>query len=93
MPSKQDILNLQFMEARCNLIDLAAFLDRVDRHAGDEDFRIQALRSALQVLVQEGPHRTRTVLEMLSDPSLEPVEAAETPAAFGAPRSHPDSDS
>ena len=43
MPSKKDILDLHFMDARYKLIDLAAFLDRVERHPGEADFRL-ALR-------------------------------------------------
>ena len=33
MPNKKDILDLYFMDARYKLIDIAAFLDRLDRHA------------------------------------------------------------
>ena len=35
MPSKTDILDLYFMDARYKLIDIAAFLDRLDRHEGE----------------------------------------------------------
>ena len=45
------------MEARAKLIDLAAFLDRVDRAEGDDDFRIKAFRNALQGIESR---RTRT---------------------------------
>jgi hypothetical protein len=86
MPTKQDILDLHFMEARCKLIDLAAFLDRIDRHSGAEDYRDAALREALPLLLEAGPGRARRVLEKLSDPSREPVSQAPSPAAFGAPQ-------
>ena len=39
MPTKKDILDLYFMDARYKLIDIAAYLDRLDRHDGDADFR------------------------------------------------------
>lgn len=86
MPTKQDILDLQFMEARCRLIDLAAFLDRVERHPGADDYRLVALREALPILLTAGSERTRAVLEKLSDLSRDPVDAASSPAAYGAPQ-------
>ena len=46
--TRQQILDLYFMEARSKVIDLAAFMDRVDRANGDEDFRMQAFRDALK---------------------------------------------
>ena len=45
--TKQQVLELYFMEARSKLIDLAAFLDRVERADGEADFRLGALRDAL----------------------------------------------
>jgi hypothetical protein len=85
MPTKRDILDLHFMDARCKLIDLAAFLDRVERHAGDADFRLDAFRKALPILLSEKPDRAKAVLDALSDPSSEPIEAATLQGAFGAP--------
>ena len=86
MPTKQQILDLHFMDARCKLIDLAAFLDRVERHEGEEDFRIVALRNALPILLSQGPSRARLVLDALSDETTEPIERASIQGAFGAPR-------
>lgn len=85
MPSKQEILDLQFIEARHKLLDLAAFLDRIDRHPGDDDFRITALRKALPMLLSERPDRARAILESLSDSSIEPIPQASIQGAFGAP--------
>lgn len=86
MPEKKDILDLQFMGARCQLIDLAAFLDRVDRHPGEADFRLAALRDALPILASSRPDRAKAVLEALSDHSEEPTETAPIQGAHGAPR-------
>lgn len=86
MPTKQQILDLHFMDARCKLIDLAAFLDRVERHPGEADFRFEALRSALPILLSDRPDRARAVLDSLSDSSVEPLERATLQGAFGAPR-------
>jgi hypothetical protein len=82
--TRDRVLNLYFMEARAKLIDLAAFLDRVDRAEGVDDFRMEAFRRALKELEHDKPERARRVLLSLSDPSFEPVPAATTKAASGA---------
>ncbi len=38
--TRQQVLDLYFMDARFRLIELAAFLDRVDRAEGQADFRL-----------------------------------------------------
>ncbi len=86
MLSKQQIADLHFLDARCHLIDLAAFLDRVDRHDGEPDFRVTALREALPLLLADRPDRARAILDALSDPSADPIPAATIQGAFGAPR-------
>lgn len=86
MLSKQQIADLHFLDARCRLIDLAAFLDRVDRHAGPPDFRIAALRQAIPLLLDDRPDRAEAVLNALSDHSTEPITAATMQGAFGAPK-------
>ena len=82
--TRQQVLDLYFMDARCKLIDLAAFLDRVDRAEGQADFRLDALRQALKVLDGSESNRAELVLLSLSDPSVEPIAAATTKAASGA---------
>lgn len=87
MPSKKELLDLQFIDARHKLIDLAAFLDRIDRHEGAGDYRFEALKQALPILLSETPDRARAVLEALSDHSVEIAEKAPFQGAFGAPLS------
>ncbi|MBB5351735.1 hypothetical protein HNR46_001974 [Haloferula luteola] len=87
MLTKREILDLHFMDARCKLIDLAAFLDRIERHDGETDFRLEALKKALPLILSPEPGRAKAVLEALSDTSSEPMEAATLQGAFGAPRS------
>ena len=77
--------DLQFIAARASLLDLASFLDRVQRHGQQDDYRITALREALPILLSEEPHRVRRLLESLSDPTIEPIPAATIQGAFGAP--------
>jgi hypothetical protein len=87
MPSKKDILDLYFMDARCKLIDIAAFLDRLDRHDGDTDFRYDGFCDALAALLTpEDKPRAQAVLESLSDHSEEPIPKATIQGAFGAPQ-------
>ncbi len=84
MPSKKEILDLQFIDARHKLIDLAAFLDRIERHPGDVDYRFTALRKALPLLLEDRPDRARAVLEAFSDQSEEIPLSAPFQGAFGA---------
>ena len=81
--TRQQVLDLYFMDARCKLIDLAAFMDRVERADGAEDFRMAEFRKALRELdAKDG--RAEKVLLALSDPTSEPIPAATTKAACGA---------
>lgn len=81
--TRQEVLDLYFMDARCKLIDLAAFMDRVERAGGTEDFRMAEFRKALQAL-GGGANRAEKVLLAFSDPTTEPIPAATTKAACGA---------
>lgn len=82
--TRQQVLDLYFMDARARLIDIAAFLDRVDRASGEADFRLSAYRQALQELNAGEPERAKRVLLSLSDPTLEPIPAAPGKGAIGA---------
>ena len=82
--TRQQVLDLYFMENRAKLIDLAAFLDRVDRSAGEADFRLDAFRQALHHLADQEPDRAQKVLLSLSDPTTEPIEHAPGKGAVGA---------
>ena len=82
--TRQQVLDLYFMEARAKTIDLAAFLDRLERATGNADFRLEALRKALGELGKEDGECAKRVLLSLSDPTSEPIPAATTKAACGA---------
>lgn len=82
--TQQEILDLYFLDARSRLIDLAAFLDRVERAKGREDFRLKAFRKALRELSGTKKERARRVLLAFSDPTTKPIPAATTKAACGA---------
>jgi len=82
--TRQQVLDLYFMDARFKLIELAAFLDRVDRAPGEDDFRIRALRQALRELSKKQPQRAKEVLLSLSDPTTKPLAKATVKGATGA---------
>jgi hypothetical protein len=78
------VIDMYFLEARHKLIEVAAFMDRVDRADGQEDFRMAAFRQAINVLSQPAPGKASDMLVVFSDPSTEPVEAAGGKSACGA---------
>lgn len=82
--TKQQVLDLYFMDARSKLIDLAAFFDRVERAAGEADFRLAALLDAMRKLGAPGAERAAQVLLALSDPTTEPIPIAPGQGAAGA---------
>jgi hypothetical protein len=81
---RQEILDLYFADARSKLIDLAAFLDRVERAKGSDDFRLRAFRAALAHLSSAEPEKAKAILLTLSDPTTEPLPVAQTKGAVGA---------
>ncbi len=83
-PQNVNLVDLGFMDARSKLIDLAAFLDRVQRAGQEGDFRVQALRDAIDLLSLQEPKRAQEVLLSLSDPSSAPIEKATMQGAIGA---------
>jgi hypothetical protein len=82
--TRQQILDLYFLEARAKLIDVAAFLDRFRRAEGEGDFRMVAFGRALAELEKNEADAAKRVLLTFSDPTTEPIAAATTKAACGA---------
>jgi len=82
--TRDEALNLYFLDARAKLIDLAAFLDRVERCPGEDDFRLRSFQVALRHLSESQPDKAKAVLTTLSDPTTEPLAAATTKGATGA---------
>ncbi|WP_461784730.1 hypothetical protein [Prosthecobacter sp.] len=83
-PTQVNLVDLGFMDSRSKLIDLAAFLDRVQRAGQEGDFRFQALKNAISLLSQDQPQRAKDVLLSFSDPSVEPIAKATMQGASGA---------
>jgi hypothetical protein len=83
--NQKQIVDRYFQEHRAKLLDIAAFLDRVDRCNEEEsDFRIKALMRCIEELHSDKTSRTERILLLLSDHSSEPIEEAGTKGASGA---------
>ena len=82
--TKQQVLDLYFLDARHKLIEVAAFLDRVERAAGKDDFRLDAFRAALGKVNGKKKEKARRVLLAFSDPTKDPVAQAAGKTARGA---------
>jgi hypothetical protein len=76
MLSPKQVIDAYFLEARHQLLEVAALLDRYDaavgrgggKGAAEGDARLQALRKALAVLADQAPagERTVTLLELFA---------------------------
>ena len=85
--SSGSIVDKDFIKARSQLLELAAFLDRAQRAEQMNDYRIEALQQALELLSYDSSTelgRTKAVLESLSDKSTVPIEKAQNKGAAGA---------
>lgn len=82
--SPRALVDHAFIPVRAKLIEVAAFLDRVERHGAAGDFRCAALRRAARLLVDGKPERARRVLESLSDPTTKAEVVSSGKAALGA---------
>ena len=82
--TRQQLLDLYFIEARSKLIDVAAFLDRMGRGSGDADFRLDEFLKALAGLDPATRDNAKRALLALSDPTVEPIAKAPGKGAAGA---------
>jgi hypothetical protein len=65
-----EVLERDFLEARCKILEIAAILDRIDRaparHGAHPDSRMSHLRQALDALIEAGPGRAETIQRIFS---------------------------
>ena len=86
----RELVDEYFIENRTRLLEIAAFLDRLDRTDAalvDRDFRVRAFRDALRLLEDaagESQTRVERIQHLLSDPTTEPLEKLDTKSARGA---------
>ena len=81
--TRQQVLDLYFLSARHQLIEIAAFLDRVERAEGPEDVRLKSLRTALTELSTKKKGKAKKVLLAFSDLTTKPVAKAEAKGRAG----------
>ena len=82
--NQEEIIDRYFLEHRAKVIDIAAFLDRVDRCKDDgNDFRIEALHRCIEELSSDMEGRAERILLLLSDLSTNLVAEAGTQGAIG----------
>ena len=76
-----------FIENRNRLLEIAAFLDRLDRadpSRSARDFRLRAFTDALAILASDEPNYLAQIQMLLSDPTTEPRPALDRKSAIGA---------
>ncbi len=91
--SPRELVDEYFIENRTKLLEIAAFLDRLDRadpsYAG-RDFRMKAFAEALAGLSrapggpEKMPGRVDYIQQLLSDPREVPLDALDRKSALGA---------
>ena len=85
--TQQQLIDKYFMEVRARILDVAAFLDRMDRAVernAEDDFRMVAMRQAFQALCAGTPGRVYDIQMIFSDPTTEPLMQLDRKSAFGA---------
>ena len=85
--TQQQLIDEYFMEVRAKLLDVAAFLDRMDRSVdrnAEDDFRMLAMWQALQALCARTPGRVYDIQMIFSDPTNEPLAQLDRKSASGA---------
>ena len=83
-PLGEVALDHAYVAVRARLIEVAAFMDRMERYGVADDFRCHALTASAAILTDGQPERARRILEHLSDPTSTPAESASGKAACGA---------
>jgi hypothetical protein len=83
----RQLVDEYFIENRTKLIDIASFLDRLDRsldQSDERDFRMKAFLQALEVLASDSSSRVQKIQMILSDPTTEPLDGFDLKSARGA---------
>ena len=89
----RELVDEYFIENRTRVLEIAAFLDRLDRtddSLADRDFRIRAIREAIAILnadpteADRSTTRVERIQLLMSDPTTEPLEKLDMKSARGA---------
>ena len=82
----RELVDEYFIENRTKILEIAAFLDRLDRadpNYAARDFRMRAFTEALAALSRTG-NRLDQIQLLLSDPTTTPLDALDRKSALGA---------
>lgn len=82
-----ELVDEYFIESRNRIIEVAAFLDRLDRaddRMAARDYRVAALNDAIAILAGGSHSRVQDIQLLLSDPTTEPLPALDRKGAVGA---------
>lgn len=85
--SPAELVDEYFIENRNHLVEVAAFLDRLDRAdpgIARADYRVRALAEAIAILAGESSTRVQDIQMVLSDPRTDPLPALDRKGAVGA---------
>jgi hypothetical protein len=85
--TQRQLIEEYFIEHRTKILDLAAYLDRLDRarqRDAEDDFRLGAVRQALEVLSGSDGQRMQRIQMILSDPRTDLLDHLDRKSAFGA---------
>ncbi|MBI4844431.1 MAG: hypothetical protein HY809_08940 [Nitrospirae bacterium] len=84
----KEALEKYFLDNRARMLEIASFLDRIDRYSGSpeakEDFRYKSLMKALKIILESEDERTKKVQLFFSDLSSAPLEKVTDQKAYGA---------
>ena len=84
---EQQHIDAYFMEQRNRVLEIAAFLDRLDRleeKNAKDDFRIIALRKAMAELNSDETGRIERIQMIFSDQNTDLLDELDRKAAYGA---------
>lgn len=82
-----ELVDEYFIENRNRIVEVAAFLDRLDRADPDiatRDYRVRALHEALAMLTSGSTSRVQDIQMLMSDPTTEPRPVLDRKGAVGA---------
>lgn len=85
--TQRELIDRYFMEHRVQILDLAGFLDRLERASeldAEDDFRMRSVREAIAVLDDGEGDRVRRVQMVFSDPDTTLLASPDRKSALGA---------
>lgn len=86
--TSKEILDIYFLENRARLLEIASFLDRIERSRDQEfvnDYRYKGFMKGLEIIINGNKkEKIKSIQLILSDLSTEPIDSAIGLKAHGA---------